>query len=196
MTAWSGGRMTGVTTWMGSRTIGCLQGQEDSQDRGKVWKVAILSRRKGNSAEENDTLLKRRRSSVEEIDTLLRRSRSSVTGDTVQTHIYSHFIIAYKWILIHSTYYLSYSLLVSVSLQLQSFAKTAQAHVLYHCWTSTVGGVSTVVQSSTKGSVPTAVRLTPSVSNNSIAVQIPLTTIEQLSALQTLVLQQMLISYT
>ena len=31
-----------------------------------------------------------------------------------RTHIYAHFTITYKWFLIHSTYYLTYSLLSSV----------------------------------------------------------------------------------
>ena len=55
-------------------------------------------KRKKSSVEEINTPFTRRSSSIEEVLTLLRRSRSSVAGDTAQTHIYSHFIIAYEWI--------------------------------------------------------------------------------------------------
>ena len=56
---------------------------------------------------------------TEGVNNPLQEERRGVTGDTKQTHKYSHFTIAYKWILIHSTYYILYILLTLSYVSLQ-----------------------------------------------------------------------------
>ncbi|SAM76134.1 uncharacterized protein UBRO_20512 [Ustilago bromivora] len=75
-----------------------------SRGGGAVSKRSTHSSRRRGARRQGVTHCSRRRGAVTKSSvTLLRGSRSGVAGDTVQTHKYSHFTIAYKWILIHST---------------------------------------------------------------------------------------------
>ena len=79
---------------------------------GAVFKGSTHDSGGGRAVSKGLTLLRRRsKSGSAYTSRRSRRSRSSVAGDTAQTHIYFHSIIAYEWILIHSIYYLLYSYL-------------------------------------------------------------------------------------